>query len=271
MGKMDSLGDLNLMDMFCEEELMYTESLIIESLGFPIRADLASGFSYWMFQAEKYHDVSVQSSEDAYWAESKRQPTCNVLLSEQEEDEAGEFAQIEPANLFLPIVFFLLCAVIAVILQLYYRWVSKREEKKASQRNLLSSKRASMMGRVSTLNLFASNRDVHNPEPRRSKYNDSDSKEEEEHVNEDDRVAVKDVENPGQEISQLANGHEPSSWCSTVAIMSGTFDTIGGKGITDNVQTDNDFNENDREYAKLGKEGRFLIARIQLGQKISFK
>ena len=53
--------------------------------------------------------------------------------------------------------------------------------------------------------------------------------------------------------------------------MSGTFDTIGGKVITDNVQTDNDFNENDREYAKLGKEGRFLIARIQLGQKISFK
>ena len=197
MGKMDSLGDLNLMDMFCEEELMYTESLIIESpVGFPIRADLASGFSYWMFQAEKYHGVSVQSSEDAYWAESKRQPTRNVLLSEQEEDK---FA--------LPIMFFLLCAVIAVILQLYHQWVSKREEKKASQRNLLSSKRASMMGRVSTLNLFASNRDVHNPEPRRSKYNDSDSKEEEENVNEDDRVAVKDVENPGQEISQLANGH----------------------------------------------------------------
>ena len=170
MGKMDSLGDLNLMGMFCEEELMYTESLIIESpVGFPIRADLASGFSYWMFQAEKYHGVSVQSSKAAYWAESKRQPTCNVLLSEQEEDEACEFAQIEPANLFLPIMFFLLCAVIAVILQLYHQWVSKREEKKSSQRSLLRSRRASMMGRVSTLNLCTSNQDVHNPKPRRSR------------------------------------------------------------------------------------------------------
>ena len=33
------------------------------------------------------------------------------------------------------------------------------------------------MGRVSTLNLFASNQDVHRPKPRRSKYDDSSSEE----------------------------------------------------------------------------------------------
>ena len=41
--------------------------------------------------------------------------------------------------------------------------------------------------------------------------------------------------------------------------MSGTFDTIGGKVITDNVQTDNDFNENDREYANSEKKVGFFV------------
>lgn len=32
VGKMDSLGDLKLMDLFCERDLVYTESLIIENV-----------------------------------------------------------------------------------------------------------------------------------------------------------------------------------------------------------------------------------------------
>ena len=32
VGKMDSLGDLKLMDLFCKENLVYTESLVIENV-----------------------------------------------------------------------------------------------------------------------------------------------------------------------------------------------------------------------------------------------
>jgi len=45
VGKMDSLGDLKLMELFCERNLVFTESLIIENpVGFPIRSELGRYF-----------------------------------------------------------------------------------------------------------------------------------------------------------------------------------------------------------------------------------
>jgi len=120
VGKMDSLGDLKLIDLFCERDLVFTDSLVMDNpVGFPIRSDLASGFSYWMYQGEKYHDIDVQTlREDEKF---QTQPSCNVLLSEQSSDENSEYAKIDVANLFFPLVFFLVCAVVGALLQLYHK------------------------------------------------------------------------------------------------------------------------------------------------------
>jgi hypothetical protein len=149
VGKMDSLGDLKLMNLFCKENLVYTDSVVIENhVGFPIRNDLASGFSYWMYQAEKYHDVSVTNSEIAFNAENKREPECNVMLSEQS-DEASEFDPIRVENLIFPILFFLGSATIAVLLQCYHMRLMRKQKLSGSLR------RATLIGRESTMNLFA--------------------------------------------------------------------------------------------------------------------
>jgi len=150
VGKMDSLGDLKLMDLFCQRGLVYTESLIIENpVGFPIRSGLASGFSYWMYQGEKYHGINVQSSWDAYDAENKRKPSCNVILSEQD-GASSEFTRITAQNLIFPIMFFLGFAILAVILQLYHQRAMRK-----NKGNLRS-----LVGRSSTLNLYASSKNV---------------------------------------------------------------------------------------------------------------
>ncbi|KAL7533811.1 hypothetical protein ACHAXR_005454, partial [Thalassiosira sp. AJA248-18] len=170
VGKMDSLGDLNLMDQFCERHLVYTESLIIENaVGFPIRPELASGFSYWMYHAEEYHGVSPQVSREEYDAENNLSPKCNVMLSEQD-GEASDYTKISVENLIFPIMFYLGFAVLAVILQLYYRWVMK-----SGNENL---RRSTLVGRASTLNLFAGTE-------RFEKKDDDEYYEEEDDVEED--------------------------------------------------------------------------------------
>ena len=58
---------------------------------------LTTYLSYWMYQGEKYHGVSVQASEKAYDEENQRVRSCNVMLSEQD-NEADDYAQIGVQN-----------------------------------------------------------------------------------------------------------------------------------------------------------------------------
>lgn len=171
VGKMDSLGDMDLMDMFCKRELFYTESIVIENpVGFPIRSELASGFSYWMYQGEKYHGISAQLEGEKYDAENNRERSCNVMLAEQ--DDGDDYAKIGVKNLFFPIMFFVGFAVFAALLQLYYEcWLRTRSD---------GDRRSSVLvGRTSTLNLFANT--PHAKKTGDEKYN-FDSEDEEEAV-----------------------------------------------------------------------------------------
>jgi len=259
VGKMDSLGDMNLMDLFCKEELVYTESLVIENpVGFPIRSDLASGFSYWMYQAEKYHRVSVKTSEEAYKAESKRQPTCDVMLSAQEEEES-EFAQITEANLFLPIIFFLFCAGIAVLLQLYHQWLLKKEILDDSVRS--SESRSSMLGRTSTLNLFASRRHVGHPLSLKYNFDENDEdKDDAEFQSTQLGKAVSLAQPPlenghGSNTSLSGTGTKVKRSIAKGMIVSETVDTDEGMVISDKVyiDDDDDFNEDGQDHTTKKK------------------
>ncbi|KAL7549280.1 hypothetical protein ACHAWF_013032 [Thalassiosira exigua] len=172
VGKMDSLGDMKLMDLFCERELVYTDSLIIENpVGFPIRKDLASGFSYWIYQAEKYHGVTVQASEKAYNEENNMKHKCNVMLSDQGGEE-DEYAQIRVENLIFPVMFFFGFAVFAVLLEVYHL----RATRKAKPDETGKSRRSTLVGRASTLNLFNSINE--GDQRKQKKYDDNDDEEE---------------------------------------------------------------------------------------------
>ena len=58
---------------------------------------VAAGFSYWMYQGEKYSGISVEAEVEKYNRENKRQPSCNVIVSEQDA-EPSEYAQIMVEN-----------------------------------------------------------------------------------------------------------------------------------------------------------------------------
>lgn len=110
IGKEDTLFDAALMERFCERELVFTDSLILETpIAFPIKPELVSGMSYWILEGEKYHGVSIEKSKN------KHSPhlSCNVELSQQE--DLGDMAQISVLNMVFPIMVFIWCAVIAVI------------------------------------------------------------------------------------------------------------------------------------------------------------
>mmetsp|Transcript_1544 Transcript_1544/g.3190 ORF Transcript_1544/g.3190 Transcript_1544/m.3190 type:complete len:753 (+) Transcript_1544:97-2355(+) len=143
VGREDTMIDLELLNLFCDEGLVYTNSLVMENpIAFPVRPDLASGLSYWILQGDKYHGVSLKNSVDRYTAENKFQPKCNVELSAQV-SERNDYAQIMPTNMFFPIIFWLGFAITAAILQIVHLWQVKKGRKSSA-----------LIGRVSTLNLF---------------------------------------------------------------------------------------------------------------------
>eukprot|EP00581_Thalassiosira_minuscula_P007139 CAMPEP_0183703846 /NCGR_PEP_ID=MMETSP0737-20130205/1421_1 /TAXON_ID=385413 /ORGANISM="Thalassiosira miniscula, Strain CCMP1093" /LENGTH=733 /DNA_ID=CAMNT_0025930645 /DNA_START=80 /DNA_END=2281 /DNA_ORIENTATION=+ len=137
IGYEDTSMDKGFLDRLCKQDLAFTTSLIAETpIAFPIRKDLASGFSYHMYIGERYHKVSVGASK----AEFPQELTCNIHLTE--DVEANDYAEIEVKNFFFPILFFLVFSAMAVILQI----VHLRNVKKGNQ---------SLVGRRSTLNLVA--------------------------------------------------------------------------------------------------------------------
>lgn len=142
VGKEDAKSNIELMNMFCERDLVFTNSLIIENqVAFPIRPDLAAGLSYWIYQGAKYHGITVDTSMTEYDILNKRQASCQDFEFNEQEIEADEYTQITLKNLFPPIIFFLAFALIATVVQLYHKqW----ELKHGNSRSLL--------GRTSSLN-----------------------------------------------------------------------------------------------------------------------
>ncbi|KAL7531863.1 hypothetical protein ACHAXR_004282, partial [Thalassiosira sp. AJA248-18] len=139
VGDSELVANPELVNELCARNLVVTNSLILENaLAFPINPLLAAGLSYWMYQGEKYNGISLRDSVEKYNNYYNRQPICNVEFSAQDLD-GNEYARIEVPNLFFPVIFFLGCAALAVVLQLLHRWALKTEKSK------------SYMGRQSTI------------------------------------------------------------------------------------------------------------------------
>eukprot|EP00804_Cyclotella_cryptica_P022423 CCRYP_015088-RB/>CCRYP_015088-RB protein AED:0.07 eAED:0.07 QI:1088/1/1/1/1/0.83/6/330/385 len=134
IGREDTTTDGDLLEMFCERNLVFTDSLILENpIGFPIKPDLVSGLSYWIMEGEKYHGISVQNSKTQY----SPHISCDVEFVGEEQD-LGDYAQISPANMILPIMTFLVCAMAAIFLHIF----RKKKVRKASTKALRNVPRA---------------------------------------------------------------------------------------------------------------------------------
>ena len=127
--------DEKLLGEICAFDLVFTDSIGIEiPMGFPIRSELAKGFSFWMYEGSEKHDISFQGAKEDYLKEAPLD-VCNVQLSSTDSGES-DMIQIDIENLALPIVFFLLCAFVAGVI------------------HLVSMKRpTTVLGRTSTLSL----------------------------------------------------------------------------------------------------------------------
>ncbi|KAL7540473.1 hypothetical protein ACHAXR_010132, partial [Thalassiosira sp. AJA248-18] len=140
VGYEDTSMDEVYLTKLCERNLVYTDSIIAEiPIAFPIRSKLASGFSYWMYEGERRHDVSLQIAKDAF----PQDIDCRVHFS-REDTEGSEYDEITVNNMFFPLMFFVSFAVLAVLLQLVH------------QHNVKQGRR-SLVGRRSTLDLFSGN------------------------------------------------------------------------------------------------------------------
>ena len=138
IGYEDTSSDKSFLDRLCERELVYTESVVAEiPMAFPLRQGISSGFSYWMYQGER-SGVTLESSKSEFPVVAN----CDVHL-DTDVTEGSETDQITVKNMFLPIIFFVVCAFIAVILQIVH------------QRNVKQGNK-SLVGRRSTFNLTQS-------------------------------------------------------------------------------------------------------------------
>jgi hypothetical protein len=98
IGREDTLFDNALMERFCRRELVFTDSLILETpIAFPIKPELMSGMSYWILEAEKYHSISIENSKVKYTPHL----SCKVELAQEE--DLGDYAQISVMNMIFPI------------------------------------------------------------------------------------------------------------------------------------------------------------------------
>jgi len=134
----------NILTKLCDNGLVYTDDLIHENpIAFPIRPELASAFSYWMYTAKKSYGVSLESAKQAFIEENGKEQQCKVELSNlgTEADDDDDFPRVSTTNMFLPIMAFVACVFTAVVLQL----IHENERKKG---------RSSSMGRKSTLDLY---------------------------------------------------------------------------------------------------------------------
>ena len=144
VGREDTIMDMNVLDKMCEHDLVYTDVLVTENpIAFPIKKELASAFSYWMYLGEKTYGIDLDSAKQAFIEKNDFKPQCEVELSQLSGvDEASDFTPVSSSNMFLPIMAFVGCALTAVILQL----IHDDKRKKG---------RTTTFGRKSTLDIYA--------------------------------------------------------------------------------------------------------------------
>jgi len=143
VGREDNMLDNELMNQFCDEGLVFTDSLIVETpVALPARPDIASGLSYWIFRAEKYHGVSIANSAKEY-VEKYGPPKCESELSNLGGiEEVDDLTPLSPENMVFPIIFFSAFALFGIFLHV----IDERNHKKTGRHTLV--------GRHSTLSLF---------------------------------------------------------------------------------------------------------------------
>lgn len=213
LGVTDTTKDAQ--EMMCERNLVYTSSLIIENpIAFPIRKGLASGFSYWMYQGEKYNGVSIPNSEEEASSASvlERLSCGSVEFSVEEESESNDYEQITPRNMFFPFIFYLAFAFLAIILQLFH------------QRNTKQGRRG-IYGRNSSLTLM-SNRKKELKNYRTKK----ESEDEEQSILEENKQIEKSIES---DYSLRLEEVEHDDFCEngTSPARRGTVDTDNSVGL----------------------------------------
>ena len=91
----DTSMNLKFTEMICDRNLAFTESLIIEMpVAFPVRSELAAGFSYWMIQAKRLHGLSIPIEKKRYLEESAWIGSCDVQLSAEVNESSDDYAAI---------------------------------------------------------------------------------------------------------------------------------------------------------------------------------
>jgi hypothetical protein len=142
VGWEDASMDLIFREQICEMDLVFTDSVIIEiPIAFPVRSDLASGFSYWMYQGERFRDLSVETVKETY-VEEYGWESCNVEISGGVNELNHDYDKITVRMMFLPLMLFLSCSVLAVLMQVLHQ----RQRKDG---------RRSLVGRTSALNVMS--------------------------------------------------------------------------------------------------------------------
>jgi len=139
IGWEDTSVDEEFLSRLCDRDLAYTDSIVAEiPVGFPIRSDLARGFSYWIYEGPKQQDVSIKRSKEDYFRKNGDLiKTCDIHLSYG--DTVGNaYVPIEIKNMVFPITFFGVCAVVAIIIQIVHNIFVRKDIE-------------SLMGRLSTL------------------------------------------------------------------------------------------------------------------------
>ncbi|EJK76138.1 hypothetical protein THAOC_02116 [Thalassiosira oceanica] len=143
VGRENNMLSNKLMNQFCDEGLVFTDSVIVEApIALPVRPEIASGLSYWIFRAEKYNGVSIANSAKKY-VEMNGSPKCEIELSNLGGiKEADDLTSLSPKNMVFPIIFFCAFALFAILLHVF----DERNHKKTGKHTLA--------GRRSTLELF---------------------------------------------------------------------------------------------------------------------
>lgn len=236
IGREDTMMNIDFLARLCKHGLVYTDIFIHETpIAFPIRPELASGFSYWMLTAEKSYGVSVESTKQAFIENNPAfKAECEVELSNLGMEEADDFTQVESINMILPIIIFVICAFIAVVMQLMHE-----SKKKKGQTSYL-------IGRQSTLNIYQS---------RRQNLDDVD---EETNVQRKGSCGLDEqVDEGGSGMPRSKSGDEFVSCISEDEFYENGApqSTPGPKSIFGGLSEDMDMiNEDDDEAVKRGKE-----------------
>mmetsp|Transcript_26755 Transcript_26755/g.43476 ORF Transcript_26755/g.43476 Transcript_26755/m.43476 type:complete len:288 (+) Transcript_26755:506-1369(+) len=115
IGWEDTSMDRSFLDKICKRELVYTESMFFETpMGFPIRQDLAAGFSHWILEAKGKNDFSIQTAKNEYAQKSTPSRSCKVQFSVGD-IETSDYDPITVENMILPIMVFMACCILAII------------------------------------------------------------------------------------------------------------------------------------------------------------